>query len=77
MRATKKDVSLCTSPGSGHHFETGAHVARLLVSQLLRKPLEHDRALILNVNVPDVTDVDVPRLITAISGDVVPVPEYA
>jgi 5'-nucleotidase len=47
-------VSLCTSPGSGHHFETGAHVARLLVSQLLRKPLEHDRALILNVNVPDV-----------------------
>ena len=59
-------VSLCTSPGSGRHFETGAAVARLLVAQLLRKPLERDRAvsegipsgedraLILNVNVPDV-----------------------
>jgi 5'-nucleotidase len=48
-------VSLCTSPGSGHHFETGAAVARLIVAQLLRKPLERDdRALILNVNVPDV-----------------------
>jgi 5'-nucleotidase len=46
-------VSLCTSPGSGHHFETGAAVARLLVTQILRKPLERDRALILNVNVPD------------------------
>ena len=46
-------ISLCTSPGSGHHFETGATVARLLVAQVLRKPLEHDRALILNVNVPD------------------------
>lgn len=45
-------VSLCTSLGSGRHFETGAAVARLLVTQLLRKPLE--RALILNVNVPDV-----------------------
>jgi 5'-nucleotidase len=47
-------VSLCTSSGSGRHFETGAAVARLLVQQILRKPLEHDRALILNVNVPDV-----------------------
>jgi 5'-nucleotidase len=48
-------VSLSTSPGSGRHFETGAAVARLLVAQLLRKPLERDRAaLILNVNVPDV-----------------------
>jgi 5'-nucleotidase len=45
-------VSLCTAPGSGRHFATGAAVARLLVAQLLRKPLE--RALILNVNVPDV-----------------------
>ena len=45
-------VSLCTGPESGRHFETGAEVARLLVAQLLRKPL--DRALILNVNVPDV-----------------------
>lgn len=44
-------VSLCTHSGSGHHFETGAEVARLLVSQLLRKPLEQGR--ILNVNVPD------------------------
>jgi 5'-nucleotidase len=47
-------LSLCTSPGSGRHFETGAAVARLLVKQLLSKPLERDRALILNVNVPDV-----------------------
>jgi 5'-nucleotidase len=47
-------VSLNTSPGSGHHFETGAAVARLLVAQLARKPLERDRPLILNVNVPDV-----------------------
>ena len=47
-------VSLATSPGSGHHFETGAEVARLLVRQLLQKPLERDRPLILNVNVPDV-----------------------
>jgi 5'-nucleotidase len=45
-------VSLCTTPDSGRHFETGAEVARRLVTQLLRKPLE--RALILNVNVPDV-----------------------
>jgi 5'-nucleotidase len=45
-------VSLCTGPQSGRHFETGAEVARLLVAQLLRKPLES--ALILNVNVPDV-----------------------
>ena len=77
-------VSLCTAPGSGRHFETGAAVAKVLVEQLLRKPLERDRAasegipgvgdravikgipsgaripsggeraLILNVNVPDV-----------------------
>ena len=59
-------VSLCTAPGSGRHFETGAAVARLLVAQLRAKPLERDRAasegipsggdraLILNVNVPDV-----------------------
>ncbi len=59
-------ISLCTSPGSGHHFDTGAAVARLLIAQLLRKPLQRDRAvsegipnagdraLILNVNVPDV-----------------------
>jgi 5'-nucleotidase len=45
-------VSLCTTPESGRHFETGAEVARRLVMQLLRKPLE--RAHILNVNVPDV-----------------------
>lgn len=44
-------VSLCTEPSSGRHFESGAHVARLLVKQLLTRPLE--RALILNVNVPD------------------------
>ena len=45
-------VSLCTSGASGGHFETGAEVARVLVGRLLQKPLE--RALILNVNVPDV-----------------------
>ena len=46
-------LSLCTEPQSGRHFETGARVARLLVEQLLAKPLG-ERALILNVNVPDV-----------------------
>ena len=45
-------VSLCTGRAGGGHFTTAAEVARLLVAQLLRKPLE--RALILNVNVPDV-----------------------
>ena len=45
-------VSLCTSAGSGGHFETGAEVARRLVAQLLASPLES--SLILNVNVPDV-----------------------
>lgn len=45
-------VSLCTTSDSGRHFETGAEVARRLVLQLLRKPLE--RAHILNVNVPDI-----------------------
>lgn len=44
-------ISLCTHPGSPRHFDTGAEVARRLVRQLLNKPLE--RALILNVNVPD------------------------
>jgi len=45
-------VSLCTSGAPGGHFETGAEVARLLVTHLLERPLQ--RALILNVNVPDV-----------------------
>jgi 5'-nucleotidase len=45
-------VSLCTSGSGGGHFDTGAEVARLLVAQLLQKPLEP--ALILNVNVPNV-----------------------
>ncbi len=44
-------VSLCTVPGSGRHFDTAARVARLLVTGLLRRPL--DAAMILNVNVPD------------------------
>jgi 5'-nucleotidase len=44
-------VSLCVSEGSGRHFATAARVARLLVGQLLEHPLE--RAMILNVNVPD------------------------
>jgi 5'-nucleotidase len=45
-------VSLCTGGAGGGHFATGAEVARRLVAQLLRHPLES--ALILNVNVPDV-----------------------
>jgi 5'-nucleotidase len=45
-------VSLCTGGAGGGHFVTGAEVARRLVAQLLRHPLES--ALILNVNVPDV-----------------------
>jgi 5'/3'-nucleotidase len=45
-------VSLCTSAAAGGHFETAAEVARLLVTHLLKSPLQ--RALILNVNVPDV-----------------------
>jgi 5'-nucleotidase len=45
-------VSLNTEPEGERHFETGARVAKLLVQQLMRKPLEQ-RALILNVNVPD------------------------
>jgi 5'-nucleotidase len=45
-------VSLCTGGAGGGHFATGAEVARRLVAQLLKKPLEP--ALILNVNVPDV-----------------------
>jgi 5'-nucleotidase len=44
-------VSLCTSEASGHHFATAARVARMLVGQLPEHPLE--RAMILNVNVPD------------------------
>ncbi len=45
-------VSLCTLPGSGGHFETGAAVACRLVAEMLKRPL--DASLILNVNVPDV-----------------------
>jgi 5'-nucleotidase len=44
-------VSLCTQSGGPAHFATAAEVAARLVRQLLRSPL--DRALILNVNVPD------------------------
>jgi 5'-nucleotidase len=43
---------LCTTGAGGGHFRTGAEVARVLVAQLLKSPLQ--RALILNVNVPDV-----------------------
>jgi 5'-nucleotidase len=46
-------LSLCTEATSGRHFATGARVARLLVEHLLARPL-NERALILNVNVPDV-----------------------
>jgi 5'-nucleotidase len=44
-------ISLCTQSGRRAHFDTGAEVAAHLVRQLLKRPL--DRALILNVNVPD------------------------
>lgn len=44
-------VSLCTAERSARHFATGARVARMLVSQLLKRPL--DGAMILNVNIPD------------------------
>ncbi len=44
-------VSLCTTGAAGGHFRTGAEVARVLVAQLLKTPLQ--RALILTVNVPD------------------------
>jgi 5'-nucleotidase len=44
-------ISLCTQSGSRAHFATGAQVGARLVGQLLKRPL--DRALILNVNVPD------------------------
>jgi 5'/3'-nucleotidase len=45
-------VSLCLESDGGGHFESGAEVARRLVAQSLRKPPQ--RALIFNVNVPDV-----------------------
>ena len=45
-------VSLCTTPEGEGHFDTAAQVARSLVGELLRRPLEP--SLILNVNVPDV-----------------------
>jgi len=44
-------VSLCTELNSSRYFATGARVASTLVRRLLASPLE--RALILNVNVPD------------------------
>jgi 5'-nucleotidase len=49
-------ISLATLPGSGRHFAAAAAVARRLVQQLLLKPLE--RALILNINVPDLAEQD-------------------
>jgi 5'-nucleotidase len=50
-------LSLCTTPGSGRHFEAAAEVARLLVAKIVRKPLE--RAIILNINVPDLPYKDI------------------
>lgn len=44
-------VSLCMDQASGRNFTAAAQVARMLVSHLLRKPLQQAR--ILNVNVPD------------------------
>ena len=45
-------ISLCTHPGSGAHFDTGAAVAHRLIAEMLERRL--DNSLILNVNVPDV-----------------------
>jgi 5'-nucleotidase len=44
-------VSLAMQPESERNFSAAAEVARMLVQQVIRKPPE--RALILNVNVPD------------------------
>jgi 5'-nucleotidase len=44
-------ISLAMQPDSDRNFASAAEVARLIVEQLVRKPPE--RALILNVNVPD------------------------
>jgi 5'-nucleotidase len=43
--------SLCMEPDSGRHFDTAAHVARLLIAPQLEAPLE--RGITLNVNIPD------------------------
>ena len=45
-------VSLCTTPERDGYYDTAARVARALVGELVRRPLE--ASLILNVNVPDV-----------------------
>jgi 5'-nucleotidase len=45
-------ISLCTAPDEEAHFGTAAQVARQLVEQLVKSPLEP--TLILNVNVPNV-----------------------
>ncbi|HEX7416535.1 MAG TPA: 5'/3'-nucleotidase SurE [Steroidobacteraceae bacterium] len=44
-------VSLCTEPDGGRHFASAAAIARRIVEQMLRAPLEG--SMILNVNVPD------------------------
>jgi 5'-nucleotidase len=44
-------ISLAMQPDSDRNFSAAAEVARMLVAQLLRRPPE--KALILNVNVPD------------------------
>lgn len=49
-------ISLCTQTGGHGHFDTGAQVGARLIRQLLRSAL--DRALILNVNVPDLAYAD-------------------
>jgi 5'-nucleotidase len=49
-------VSLCSEGVKPVHFDTGAKVAARLVRQLLNSAL--DRALILNVNVPDLAYAD-------------------
>ena len=44
-------ISLCTYEDGRSHYDTAAQVGAQLVRRLLQSPL--DRALILNVNVPD------------------------
>jgi 5'-nucleotidase len=49
------------------HFETGAHYARLIVELLQRAPLE--RAVVLNVNVPNIPVADVKGIRTTRLGN--------
>ncbi|GAC1301219.1 MAG: 5'/3'-nucleotidase SurE [Steroidobacteraceae bacterium] len=47
-------ISLCVEPGSPRNFSGAARIAALLVERMARDPLQG--AVILNVNVPDLSD---------------------